>query len=234
MKIVGFQKLSTVDYPKNLCSTIFLGGCNMNCSFCHNRRTALEENSQREYSASKVLEFLQRRKGLIEAVCISGGEPTIHKDLKDFIKKIKEMGYKVKLDTNGSRPDVVRTLIDEKLVDYIAMDIKAPWSRYEEVCGCIVDLDKIKETVQLIRKSGIKYEFRTTFIPEMSVDDIRQIASNIEGAEKYVLQQYRKPEAGRDVFGVGKLPHDKEYVIKAAEEVHGLFESCEIRGIGAY
>lgn len=234
MKIVGFQKLSTVDYPKNLCSTIFLGGCNMNCSFCHNRHTVLDGNSSKEYSVNEVLEFLERRKGLIEAVCISGGEPTLNEGLKDFIAEIKKMGYKVKLDTNGSRPDVVRTLIDEKLVDYIAMDIKAPWNRYDEVCGCSVDLDKIKDTVRIIRESGIKYEFRTTFIPTMSVDDIRQIASNVEGAEKYVLQQYRKPETERDVFGIGKPPHNREYVIKTAKEVQGLFKSCEIRGIGAY
>lgn len=231
MIIVGLQKLSTVDYPGHICAVVFLGGCNMNCGFCHNFDTAVECKKP-NISSNELLEFLEKRRGLLEAVCISGGEPTLHGDeLIDFIGKVKAMGYKVKLDTNGSRPEVVETLLQKGLLDYVAMDIKAPWDKYEEICRCPVNINNIKSTMGLINGSGVNYEYRTTYIPSLSINDIKQIASDIKGAHKYVLQQFRKDNVATTMAGAYGSPHGSEYLVNTANEIKGMFKTIDIRGI---
>jgi len=168
-------------------------GCSFRCPFCHNPelvnlRLAHDEKSEKEF-----FEFLKKRKGKIEGVCITGGEPTIQPDLVDFIKKIKKLGFKIKLDTNGSRPDVLKKLLDAKLLDFVAMDIKNSLKRYNKTIGNRVDIDRIKLGVELIRNSRLPYEFRTTVVPGIHTEkDFEEIAKWIRGAKSYYLQEYRE------------------------------------------
>ncbi len=227
MKIAGIQKNSFVDYPGKIAAVLFTPGCNFNCFYCHNRQL-IDPGYKAAYTEAEVLEFLEKRKGLIDAVVISGGEPTLQPDLYRFVEKIgykgrntsngrnasnkcygddkdkveDALGYSVKIDTNGARPDVIRRLLAETAengaVDYIAMDIKAPLYMYDEICGVRVDREAIKESISLIMESGIPYEFRTTVVPQLKSRDIVEMASLVEGARLYVLQQYRKPNGGAD------------------------------------
>ena len=195
MVLAGFQKLTLLDYPGKIATTAFTLGCSFRCPFCHNPelvdlRLAHNEESEKEFFA-----FLAKRKGKLEGVCITGGEPTIQPDIIRFIKKIKKAGFLVKLDSNGTRPDVLKKIIDAKLVDYIAMDIKSQLANYDKVTGSVVDKDRIKLSVDLIMRSRIPYEFRTTVVPGLhSEKDFIEIAKWIKGAENYYLQEYREDQ----------------------------------------
>ena len=190
MKIGGLQKVSLIDYPGLICATIFLQGCNFKCSYCHNPEL-VDTRFQPCIKENEVLDFLNTRKGKLDAMVVTGGEPTIHDDLESFIKKIKKMGFAVKLDTNGSQPQVIKTLLDEKLLDFIAMDIKAPLEKYKSVVKVPVNADSIKESIQLILKSKITYEFRTTIVEsQLEEKDILQIEKLISGAKSYALQKF--------------------------------------------
>ena len=191
MKIGGLQKVSLIDYPGLICATIFLQGCNFKCSYCHNPELVDTRLFQPCIEENKVLDFLNMRRGKLDAVTITGGEPTIHDDLAAFIKKIKKMKFAVKLDTNGSQPQVIKTLLDEKLLDFIAMDIKAPLEKYKSVVKVPVNSDLIKESIRLILKAKIQHEFRTTIVEsQLDEKDILQIAELISGANSYVLQKF--------------------------------------------
>jgi pyruvate formate lyase activating enzyme len=191
MKIGGLQKVSLIDYPGLICATIFLQGCNFKCSYCHNPELVDTRLFQPCIKENEVLDFLNTRKGKLDAMVVTGGEPTIHDDLESFIKKIKKMGFAVKLDTNGSQPQVIKTLLDEKLLDFIAMDIKAPLEKYKSVVKVPVNADSIKESIQLILKSKITYEFRTTIVEsQLEEKDILQIEKLISGAKSYALQKF--------------------------------------------
>lgn len=193
MILGGYQKLTLIDYPGKIATTVFTVGCSFRCPFCHNPelvnlRLAHDEKSEKEF-----FEFLKKRKGKIEGVCITGGEPTIQPDLIDFIKKIKKLGFEVKLDTNGSRPDVLKKLLDAKLLDFVAMDIKNSLKRYNKTIGNKVDIDRVKLSVDLIRNSRLPYEFRTTVVPGIHTEkDFEEIAKWIGGAKSYYLQEYRE------------------------------------------
>ena len=191
MKIGGLRRVSLIDYPGLICATVFLQGCNFKCPYCHNPelvdpglfRTSIKENT--------VMEFLDSRKGKLDAVTICGGEPTIQDDLNRFIKQIKKMGFAVKLDTNGSQPNVIKALIAEKLVDFIAMDVKAPLDKYKEIVKTNVNQDSIKESIKIILKAKVPYEFRTTVVEsQLGENDILQIGKLIAGASHYVLQNF--------------------------------------------
>ena len=191
MKIGGLQKVSLIDYPGLICATFFLQGCNFKCSYCHNPELVDTRLFQPCIKENEVLDFLNTRKGKLDAMVVTGGEPTIHDDLESFIKKIKKMGFAVKLDTNGSQPQVIKTLLDEKLLDFIAMDIKAPLEKYKSVVKVPVNADSIKESIQLILKSKITYEFRTTIVEsQLEEKDILQIEKLISGAKSYALQKF--------------------------------------------
>jgi len=194
MKIGGLQKLTLVDYPGKVAATVFLIGCNFRCGFCHNPELVDSEEikNQPQISEKEFFKFLDSKQGLIDGVCITGGEPTIQPDLIDFIRKIKTKGFLVKLDTNGLNPELLDKLIKEKLVDFVAMDIKTSLDKYEKATSVKVDFEKIKKSVELIKKSGVDYEFRTTIVPELvEKEDIEKIGEWLKGAKKIALQQFQ-------------------------------------------
>ena len=191
VKFGGLQKTSLVDYPDEICTILFTIGCNFRCPYCHNRELVNPELFPNEIPEDYILSFLKERKKYLDAVTITGGEPTIHKDLPDFIRKVKEIGYKVKVDTNGSNPDMIKYLIENKLVDFIAMDYKAPIGKYPEVVRANIDIKSIKKTRDLIMNSGIDYEFRITVVPTLlTPEDIIQIGEELKGAKRVWLQQF--------------------------------------------
>ena len=191
MQIKGFVKTSFVDWDGKIVSTIFLPGCNFRCGFCYNTDLVYNPEKFNTIEFDEIKNYLLENKKFIDGVCIGGGEPTIHKDLPDLIKKIKELGFPVKLDTNGSNPDMIKYLIDNKLVDYVAMDIKAPLETYRDMTGVDIDIEKIKKTIDLIINSGIEYEFRTTVLPDFHKEEnIEAMTKSIKGSNKYVLQKF--------------------------------------------
>lgn len=191
MNIAGVQPLSLLDYPGKPCSIIFTQGCVFRCSYCHNPEL-IPLDAAEFHNLSEVLSFLDGRKGIVDAVCITGGEPTLQRDLVDVISTLKQMGFYVKLDTNGIRPDVVGRLISGMLLDYIAMDIKAPWHKYRAVINAGTDatIEACKKTYAQIQESGIEHEFRTTILPGVHArDDFFEMASYFEPGERYYIQQ---------------------------------------------
>ena len=194
MILGGLQKLTLIDYPGKVAATVFTVGCNFRCPFCHNPElVVVSDKFERGFLAEEdFFEFLERRKGKLDGVCITGGEPTIQADILDFLRKIKSLGFLVKLDSNGTNPSVLKKAFDEKLVDFIAMDIKNCLENYQKTCGAKIDLAKIKNSVELIRKSGIPYEFRTTVVPGIhTVDDFELMGKWLEGIDSFALQEYR-------------------------------------------
>ncbi len=192
MRLFGLQKLTLLDYPERIACTVFTGGCNLRCPFCHNGSLALGD-SKDEISEEEFFSFLESRVGRLDGVCISGGEPTLQPDLADFARKIKALGFSVKLDTNGTRPDVISSLIREGLLDYIAMDIKNSPAKYAETAGVqALDYSPISESIKIISESGVAHEFRTTVTQELhDAEDIREICKNLHRDAKYYLQSYR-------------------------------------------
>lgn len=230
LPIKGFQKLTMIDYPGKIACTIFLLGCNFRCGYCHNRSLVLEPQSLPTISEDYILNFLKEKKRWLDGVVISGGEPTLHKDLKSFIKKIKEISYCVKLDTNGTSPETVKKLIDEKLVDYIAMDIKAPLKNYSEVAGVFVDTKKIEETIGIIKKSRIPYEFRTTMVPCFTAKGhIIEIGKLLNGSKLMFLQQFRPCDSLIDPSVNGKKPHSIEELEEFKDILKSYILNVEIR-----
>lgn len=194
MRIGGIQKLTLIDYPGVIATTVFTVGCSFRCGFCHNPELVLPEKFPELNEMEKeFFEHLEKRKGKLEGVCITGGEPTIQPDIIEFIRKIKDMGYLVKLDSNGSNPHVLEKIIQEGLVDFIAMDIKSAPENYSKVVGLNVDIEKIKKSVKMIMESGIDYEFRTTVVPGVhSEEEFLEVGKWIKGAKAYYLQEYRE------------------------------------------
>lgn len=195
MLLGGFQKMTLIDYPGKIAATVFTAGCNFRCPFCHNPELIAidpEDMSVFREQEKKFLDFLEGRKGLLDGVCITGGEPTVQADVVPFMRKLKAMGFLVKLDSNGTNPEVLRQVFDEGLADYVAMDIKNGAERYAETVGTSVDMDRIRESIRLIMESGVSYEFRTTVVPGIHTEeDFDGIAELVEGAERYYLQIFR-------------------------------------------
>lgn len=194
MNFSGLNKTTLLDYPGHLACLIFVSGCNFRCHYCHNSSLVLNESKNR-YSEEYMLDFLEKRKNILEGVCISGGEPTLYNDLKDFISKIKEKtNLKVKLDTNGTNPTLLKTLIDKKLIDYVAMDIKSDVKNYNKVINVknALSLDKIKESVNILKENKIDYEFRTTIVKGLhDFNDFENIGKWLKGCSNYYLQNYK-------------------------------------------
>lgn len=189
MIIGGFQKTSLIDYPDKISAIVFTQGCNFRCGYCHNPE--LIESNNPLIAEESILTFLTSRIGKIDAVVITGGEPTLQKGLIDFIKKIKKLGYHVKLDTNGSSPEMLSELIQQQLLDYIAMDIKGPLEKYENITNVKLDIESIKQSINLIINSNINYEFRTTVLKsQLNIEDFKSISDLIQGATTYYLQQF--------------------------------------------
>jgi len=191
MQIAGLQKLTLLDFPGQVACTVFLPGCQFKCPFCHNA-ALVTEHAPAQISTEECLGFLKGRQGILDGVCITGGEPTLQPNLADFIRQIKALGFSVKLDTNGYRPDVLKALASEKLVDYVAMDIKNAKARYAETCGLLdLDIEKIEESVAFLKTGAVPFEFRTTVVKEFhGAEDILSLAEWIQGDIPYFLQGF--------------------------------------------
>lgn len=190
--IGGVQKTSLIDFPAKISSIVFLRGCNFKCGYCHNPELLGNMAiAPFEWSEESFFEFLLSRKNKLDGVVVTGGEPTLQKDLFSFIEKIKQMGFAVKLDTNGTNPDIVQNLIDNSLLDYIAMDIKAPYEKYEQITNSKVDLGNIQKSIKMLIEGDIPYEFRTTALAsQLNMEDFDKIVDMISGAEKYYIQKF--------------------------------------------
>jgi len=189
MNIGGFQKFSLIDYPGKISAVIFTQGCNFRCPYCHNPE--LLETKAGLINEKQVLDFLETRKRQLEAVVITGGEPTLQLDLIIFLEKVNKMGFLVKLDTNGTKPRIIKKALELNLVDYVAMDIKGPIGKYEEIAGVKVNTTDIVKSIKLIMEKALDYEFRTTITREqLKKEDIKEIGRLINGAKKYRLQRY--------------------------------------------
>lgn len=214
MRFAGFQSLSLLDYPGRSCAILFTQGCPFRCSYCHN--PDLLPVGEGSYSADVLLERLRRHRGMVDAVCITGGEPTVHPDLVSFLREVKAEGFSVKLDTNGIHPRVVRTVIEERLADYLAMDLKHVWERYADVIRVAGDVlrNNCMESFRLIQDSGVPHEFRTTIAPGIhALDDFTTMAGYLRPGETYAVQTFRTgktlvadlPTAGFDADAVVSL-----------------------------
>ena len=229
LRIFGIQKLTLLDYPGKLATILFTGGCNFRCPFCHNKSLVFLDEDNSELNGEDILELLNKRQGLIDGVVISGGEPLIQEGLVTYLRKIKDMGFKIKLDTNGLLSEKLAYLIDEGLIDYVAMDIKNSPEKYAMTAGVQeVDLNEIKKSIELLKNSAIDYEFRTTIVDELhDVEDIAKIAMLIKGAKHYYLQKYRDSE-GVIKKGYHAPSNDKlNEMLKVALK---YVETAEIRG----
>ena len=232
MQIHGLQKVTLIDFPKQVACTVFLDRCNFRCGFCFNPKLALGKETNFSMQREDFFEFLEKRKNLLDGVCITGGEPTMHPELAEFCGKIKGMGFLVKLDTNGSNPGMLKTLINKKLVDYIAMDIKAPLEKYDEIVGAKVNKEAIRESIALIMNSGIDYEFRSTLLPKFhSAQDMEKMASMVEGADLYCLQQFNPNAEMID----NELKKERKFIKEELEALKKIAEryvkKVELRGI---
>lgn len=196
MIVCGFEKFSMVDFDGRIACTVFTGGCNFRCPFCHNGALVVGNVKAQEIEMQEVFDYLKKRKGLVDAVCVTGGEPTMHKDLPDFLREVRSLGYATKLDTNGTNPQMLADVIAEGLVDYIAMDIKNSKAKYPQTIGIErANLDDISKSVEILLNCGIDCEFRTTIIDEFhTADDMREIAEWIKGAKRYYMQKYKDNE----------------------------------------
>lgn len=196
VKVHGFNKLTLLDYPGRLACTIFLGCCNYRCPFCHNAGLVLHPEKEPVIPMEEIWSTLRKRRGVLDGVCITGGEPTVSAGLEEFIREIKSMGYQVKLDTNGSNPKMLRKLVEEKLLDYVAMDVKNAPAKYDMTVGLKhVDLGAVFESVDYLKSDVVDYEFRTTIVKELhKTEDIRMLGKWLHGSRRYFLQAYRDSE----------------------------------------
>ncbi len=236
MLIGGFQKQSLIDYPGKICSIVFTIGCNFRCPYCHNSELVLPEKIREimRIREEEILNYIEKNKLLLDAVEITGGEPTLQKDLKEFIKKIKDKGLLVKLDSNGTNPKLIKELIDEKLIDYYAMDIKAPleFEKYNRIVGGVLNremFENIKETIKIVINSDIDYEFRTTAIKGFHTkEDFKRICEYIKGAKKYVLQTFNPENTLSEEMHKYKPFTEEEYE-EIIKECEGLIEEISYR-----
>jgi len=230
MIIGGFQKVTLIDYPGKIAATVFTVGCNFLCPYCHNSELVDSKKikDQPRIEAAEIFKFLATRQGLLEGVCITGGEPTLQNDLPIFIRQIKDLGFLVKLDTNGSNPQMLANLLEEKLIDFVAMDIKAPLEKYKKVVGEEINLEDIQRSVNLTRQAP-EYEFRTTVLPALHTrKDILSIGRWLQGSKRYYLQQF-KPNKTLDSAFEKEKPFEWEKIASLCNILKIFFDQCEVR-----
>lgn len=231
MNIRGLYKTSLIDYPGKISSVVFAGGCNLRCGYCHNPDIVLG-NADPDISENYFFEFLAGRKKLIDGVTITGGEPSLHPDLPEFLKKIKDMGFLVKLDTNGFFPGAVEAVLEKGLVDYIALDVKSSPAKYSSVTGKELPFSTVLETINILKKSGVDFELRTTCIPELvTLDDIGEIGKAIGRVKKYFLQQFVNTNSLLDPALEKVFPYPVAYLEAMQKRCLEFAEICSIRGI---
>ena len=229
MKIHGLQKMTLLDFPGHVAATVFLGSCDWRCPFCHNFELATGE-AEAVMTDEELYAFLEKRKGILDGVAITGGEPTLHKDLPKLLETIRQMGFAVKLDTNGMHPDMLETLLEKQLVDYAAMDIKNSPAKYAVTCGVdSLDLAPVRRSVSMLMGSGIGYEFRTTVVRELhEEEDFHEIGRWTAGAENYFLQCF----TDRDTVPFGNLTAPSREQLESFRHIlEGYVKSVQIRGV---
>lgn len=227
MEISGFEKMTLTDYPGSVAAIVFTQGCNFKCPFCHNsdliyfKSGVIDEN--------EVLDYLGKRKKMLDGVVITGGEPTMQKDLIGFLNKVKDLGLKVKLDTNGAKPEILQKIIDLNLVDYIAMDIKSSQNNYSEVSGVKVDINKIRESISIIKKSKLDFEFRTTVVKNYhNYESLLEICEYVGNDVKYYLQNF---ENSSRVLNSTLKSFSKDELLGMCAKINGKFPNVKVRGI---
>lgn len=230
MVIQGLQKLTLLDYPEKVACTVFTAGCNFRCPFCHNASLVIDTYKNKEIPQEDFFTFLNKRKGILDGVCVTGGEPLIQQGIEEFLGKIKEMGYEVKLDTNGSSPDKLKKLVKDHLVDYVAMDLKNSPENYGRTIGIEdYDISHICQSVTFLLKGNVPYEFRTTVVRGFHQrSDFHSIGRWIKGAKHYYLQQF--VDSG-DLIRPGLRGYDKNVMLQALEVVKEYVETAQLRGL---
>lgn len=230
MKFYGMQKMTLLDYPGYVACTLFTGGCNFRCPFCHNALLVLDLDENYTIPEEEVLAFLKKRQGLLDGVCVTGGEPLINKDIGDFLSKVKELGFKIKLDTNGTNPALLKELVLQKLVDYVAVDIKNSPEKYAETVGLkSFDMSTINQTVNFLMTGSVDYEFRTTVTKQFHTEkSMEEAARFIRGAKRYFLQNF--VDSG-NLIGSGITGQSKEEMEKLLSVVKKYVPDSCLRGI---
>ncbi len=231
MRIAGLQKLTLLDYPHQVACTVFTCGCNFRCPFCHNASLVLPERSADEgLDADSVLAFLSKRQGILDGVCVTGGEPLLHEELPDFLRQVRALGYRIKLDTNGSLPERLRALLEEGLVDRVAMDVKNAPDRYAETAGVRTDLSALERSRDLLLEGRTAYEFRTTVVRGLHTEEsLRGAAEWIAGAREYYLQQFR--DSGDLIAAAGLEAFTDEEMRTLLEAVRPIVPAVRLRGV---
>ncbi len=230
MIVHGLQKLTLLDYPGKVACTLFTGNCNFSCPFCQNSGLVLHPQEENVIADEDLWAFLDRRKGILDGVCVSGGEPTLQTDLADFLYRLKEMGYLVKIDSNGQKPDVLKKLVGEQLVDYIAMDVKNCKERYGETVGISgFSVDKVSESIAFLLEGNVDYEFRTTVCRELhSRENLRELVEWIAPCRRYYLQQYKESD---NVIRPGFTAYSDDEMKEIADELREKLACVTLRGI---
>ena len=230
MIIYGLQKLSLLDYPGKTACTVFTGGCNFRCPYCHNASLVVGLNKVEPVDYDEFFAFLNKRKNILDGVCITGGEPLLQPDIEDFIRKIKQLGYSVKLDTNGSFPDKLKHLVDENLIDYVAMDIKNSPEKYSLTAGVSeLNFSKINNSVEFLLSNAVDYEFRTTVVKELhSKEDFVLIGEWIKGAKRYFIQSFI--DSG-DILGGTFSAYGKSELEEIEDLMQSFVKDTQIRGV---
>lgn len=232
MKFHGFQKMTMLDFPGKVACTAFTGGCNLRCPFCHNALLVTDLHPEDAFDESEILTYLEQRKNMLDGICVTGGEPLLQQGMKSFIQKCKDIGLLVKLDTNGCFPALLKELVEEGLVDYVAIDIKNCKEKYAETVGIPnFDLAPVEETVAYLKENHVDYEFRTTVVKEFhTVEDIEKIAQWIQGCPRYFLQNFT--DSGNLIGNAEELHEAGKDTLKAMAEAAGAYlPSVSIRGI---
>ncbi len=230
MNIQGLQKLTLLDYPEKVACTIFTAGCNFRCPFCHNASLVSHIDMEKNIPVEKILAFLRKRLGVLDGICISGGEPLLQPDLEDFISQVKKMGYFVKLDTNGSNSHLLRHLAEKQLLDYVAMDIKNSPGKYGITIGIAdYNLEDVFRSVDFLMTGTVPYEFRTTVVREFHKrEDFAAIGRWIKGANRYYLQNFQ--DSG-DLIRPGLRAYTRDILVQALEVVQRNVPNAELRGV---
>lgn len=230
MRIHGLQKLTLLDYPEKVACTVFTAGCNFRCPFCHNASLVVHIPEETEIEEAEFFRFLKKRQGILDGVCITGGEPLLQNELESFIRRIKGLGYAVKLDTNGSFPERLKYLVKEQLIDYVAMDIKNSLEKYAVTVGINeADLEAVQESVAFLKEGHVPYEFRTTVTKNFhQAEDFEKIGQWIQGTEKYFLQFFF--DSG-DLIGSEMAGYEKEEMESFLEKVKQYIPQAQLRGV---
>lgn len=230
MKIYGLNKTTLLDYPGKVAAAIFLGGCNFRCPFCQNSTLVLNPSAQPEIPVKEVLSFLKKRQGILDGVCVTGGEPTLSPDLPELLQEIRALGYSIKLDTNGTHPALLKALAEQDLIQMVAVDIKACPDNYPALCGLVhPEINAVKETVNFLKNGALDYEFRTTVVRELhSEKDFIEIGQWLAGAKAYYLQAYRDSE---EVLQPGFSSYTRKELEHFREILKRTIPLVELRGI---